>query len=120
MTYSDVLRIRPFRNLWLGQSISQIGDSLYYVAFMFMVKKVTGSSAMVGYTGALELAPYLLIGPYAGVLADRLDRRAIMLASDLLSALVLLGFSSVLIAGIAPPAWSILVLAFMLSAVRCF
>ena len=120
MTYSDVLRIRSFRNLWLGQSISQIGDSLYYVAFMFMVKKVTGSSAMVGYTGALELAPYLLIGPYAGVLADRLDRRAIMLASDLLSALVLLAFSSVLIAGIAPPAWSILVLAFMLSAVRCF
>src|SRR5580693_2693012 len=120
MTYDDVLRIRPFRNLWLGQSISQIGDSLYYVAFMFMVKKVTGSSAMVGYTGALELAPYLLIGPYAGVIADRLDRRVIMLASDLLSALVLLVFSAALLTGVAPPAWGILLLAFLLSSVRCF
>ena len=87
---------------------------------MFMVKKVTGSSAMVGYTGALELAPYLLIGPYAGVIADRLDRRSIMLASDLLSALALLLFSAVLATGIAPPVWCILLLAFLLSAVRCF
>ena len=120
MTYSDVLRIRPYRNLWLGQSISQVGDSLYYVAFMFMVRKVTGSSAMVGYTGALELAPFLLIGPYAGVVADRLDRRAIMLASDLLSALFLLLFAAIMVGGHAPPAWSILLLAFMLSSVRCF
>ncbi|HLK17258.1 MAG TPA: MFS transporter, partial [Fimbriimonadaceae bacterium] len=120
MTYSDVLRIRPFRDLWLGQSISQIGDSLYYVAFMFMVQKVTGSSAMVGYTGAIELAPYLLIGPYAGVLADRLDRRSIMLASDLLSALALLLFAGLLATGVKPAAWEILVLAFLLSAVRCF
>lgn len=120
MSYSDVLAIRPFKRLWLGQSISQVGDSLYYVAFMFMVKKVTGSSAMVGYTGALELVPYMLLGPYAGVVADRVDRRAVMLASDLLSALVLLLFGAMLLMTSSPPAWTILTLAFLLSSIRCF
>ncbi len=79
----EPLRIRAFRDLWLGQAISQLGDSLYYVIFMFMVQKVTDSFAMVGYVGALETAPYLLFSPYAGVLADRFDRRRIMLATDL-------------------------------------
>ncbi len=120
MTYTDVLRIRPYRNLWIGQSISQIGDAMYYVSFMFMVKKVTGSGAMVGYTGALEAIPFLLFGPYAGVLADRIDRRLIMMLSDLLSAVALMMFGSILIAGILPPAWSIFLIAFLLSTIRCF
>ncbi len=120
MSYSQLLRIRPFRNLWLGQAISQLGDALYYVAFVFMAGKVTGSIAMVGYVGALEAVPYLLFGPYSGVLADRLDRRAIMLASDLASGLMLVVFgASVLVLG-KPFGWMFLVLAFGLSSVRCF
>src|SRR5207253_876223 len=95
MSFRDVLRIRAFRDLWLGQAISQLGDSIYYVAFMFMAQQVTGKIAMVGYVGAMEMLPYLLIGPYAGVLADRLDRRKIMLLSDLTSATALVSFAIV-------------------------
>ncbi|MEA2554611.1 MAG: transporter, family, macrolide efflux protein, partial [Fimbriimonadaceae bacterium] len=79
MLSRELLRIRGFRDLWLGQAISQIGDSIYYVAFMFMAQKVTGSIAMVGYVGSMEMLTYLLVGPYAGVIADRNERKRIML-----------------------------------------
>lgn len=89
----QLLRIPAFRNLWLGQAISQIGDALYYVAFMFMVKKITGQNAMVGYIGAVEVLPYFIFGPFTGVLADRIDRRKILLWSDLLCGILLLGLA---------------------------
>src|ERR1700722_2167935 len=106
MSYSQLLRIQPFRNLWLGQAISQFGDSFYYVAFMFMVQKVTGSIAMVGYVGACETVPYLLFSLYGGVIADRIDRRRIMLASDLLSGLSLCSLAALVWILGKPPVWS--------------
>jgi len=120
MSYSQILRIRAFRNLWLGQSISQMGDSFFYVAFMFMVQKVTGSYAMVGFVGACETAPYLLFSLYAGVVADRIDRRRIMLASDLLSGLVLVSLAALVWILGQPPVWALLVTPFLLSTVRSF
>ena len=121
MSFKDVLRIRPYRDLWLGQAISQLGDSIYYIAFMFMTQQVTNNFAMVGFVGAMETAPYLLVGPYAGVLADRFDRRRIMMLSDLGAALSLGGFAvTVELLHGKPPAWSLLVIPFVLSTMRCF
>lgn len=117
----DILGIRSFRDLWLGQAISQIGDSIYYVAFMFMAQRVTGSIAMVGYVGAMEMLPYLLVGPYAGVVADRIDRRKIMLLSDVCSAAALISFAVMVLGfGGKPPVWSLLAVPFALSSMRCF
>jgi DHA3 family macrolide efflux protein-like MFS transporter len=87
---------------------------------MFMVKKLTGSNAMVGYVGAVETLPYLIFGPYAGVLADRMDRKRIMLVSDLLCGSMLLLFAAVVAFSATPPVWLIMVLAFCMSTVRCF
>lgn len=121
MSFKDVLRIRSFRNLWLGQAISQLGDSIYYVAFMFMAQQVTGSFAMVGYVGAMEMLPYLLVGPSAGVIADRFDRRKIMFLSDIGSAATLLAFAAMVAkTGGKPPAWALLCIPFGLSTMRCF
>src|SRR5579862_8820226 len=116
----STLRIAPFRALWLGQAISQLGDAFYYIAFMFMVQKVTGSSVMVGYVGALEALPFLLLGSYAGVVVDRLDRRRIMLLSDLCSGLALVGLAACIWLQRQPPVWALLVTPFVLSSVRCF
>lgn len=120
MFSSSVLRIKSFRDLWLGQAISQLGDAFYYVTFMFMAKKMTGSDAMVGAVGAMETLPYLLFGPFSGVLADRADRRSIMLWSDLASAAVLAVFALTVALGGACPAWALIAIAFALSTVRCF
>ncbi len=120
MTYSTLLRIRPFRNLWLGQAISQIGDAFYFVVFMFMVRQITGDDAKVGLVAAVEALPYLLFSPYAGVLADRMDRRRIMLLSDIVSGAILVGFAVVLLLLGKPPLWSLFVAAAGISTVRAF
>ena len=120
MSYSQILRIRAFRNLWLGQAISQMGDSFFYVAFMFMVQKVTGSYAMVGFVGACETAPYLIFGLYGGVVADRIDRKMIMLISDLLSGVVLCSLAGLVWVLGKPPVWALLATPFLLSTVRSF
>lgn len=120
MFKSEVLLVRPFRNLWLGQCVSQLGDAFYYVVFAFMVLRVTGSNAMVGMVGAAETAPYLLLSPYAGVLADRLDRRRIMLVSDLLCSAILLAFAGLIYATGKPPVVGIFAAGILLASARCF
>ncbi|MBS1720934.1 MAG: MFS transporter [Armatimonadetes bacterium] len=120
MTFRDVLRIPAYRNLWLGQAISIIGDALYYTSFMFMVKKVTGNDSMVGVVGALEAIPFILFSGFAGVLADRVDRKKILIWSDLLCALGLIVAVLVSFGVAKPPLWVLLVMPFLLSSVRCF
>lgn len=120
MSYPSILRNTGFRNLWLGQAISQVGDAFYYVTFMFMVKKVTGSNAMVGYVGAAEMLPFLIFGPFAGVLADRIDRRKLMLWSDLASGGWLVALALMVLLLGSPPVWAIFASAFFLSTARAF
>jgi DHA3 family macrolide efflux protein-like MFS transporter len=115
------LRIPAFRNLWLGQAISQLGDSFYFVIFAFMTLKISGSPAMVGFVSALELMPFLLLSAYAGVMADRIDRRRIMLLSDMVSAGLLAAFAAnVYLYSGKPPVWTLMVAAATLSILRVF
>lgn len=109
-----------FRNLFLGQAISQVGDALYYVSFMFMVEKLTGSLAMVGFVGAAEMLPFLLFGPYSGVLADRLDRKKILLVTDVASAAVLLTLAVVSMLAYPVPGWSLVLTGFLTASIRTF
>ena len=121
MNYSSILRLPPFRHLWLGQAISMLGDSFDWVTFAFMANHITGNLAMVGYVGAAESVPYLLLSPYAGVLADRIDRKQIMMLSDVVCALILVLFATfVAIMKGDIPAWSLLTVAASLSCVRAF
>lgn len=117
---TQALSIRAFRNLWLGQAISQLGDAFYYVVFMFMVGKITGSSVMVGAAGTAEALPFLFFSGYAGVLADRLDRRKIMLTSDVVSGSILLALGGIVLFDASPPGWTLIATAFLLSCARAF
>jgi MFS family permease len=89
------LRRTDFKLLWLAQTISDLGDGLTTLALMLLALKLTGSPAAVAATLiALEL-PQVTIGLAAGVFVDRWERRRIMLASDTLRAIVVLGFVAV-------------------------
>jgi MFS family permease len=118
VTFVNVLRNSGFRNLWLGQVVSQVGD---YFAFLAMMVVVTGFSddpeqttlAVSGMTIALAL-PRLLFGMLAGVFVDRWDRRRIMIVSDVLRA----GLTLALIpAYLTQNLWLLYALGFALSAV---
>lgn len=77
----SVLSNRKFFILWVSQAISRLGDSLFYIALLWYVQESTGSSLMLGFTGAAMMAPAVL-GLVAGVMVDRWDRLKVMLVSD--------------------------------------
>jgi MFS family permease len=83
---------RDFRYLWLGQVVSQLGDWFDTIALFTLVLKLTGSGKAVGLVMVARFLPSVVLGPLSGVLADRFDRRRIMIASDVARALVVLGF----------------------------
>jgi predicted MFS family arabinose efflux permease len=80
------LRIRDFRYLWGGGIISSLGSWLLVLAIPVHVFQVTGSLSATGLTMAAEYLPMLGLGPVAGVLADRWDRRRLMIAASLVQA----------------------------------
>jgi predicted MFS family arabinose efflux permease len=69
--------------------ISYVGDWLYRLALPLIVYRVTKSPALTAITYAIEYAPYIVLSPLAGVLADRADRRRLLVTGDIVSALVL-------------------------------
>lgn len=91
--YIDLLRRnRNFRQLWLGQVVSQMGDWFDTIALYTIILNLTGSGRDVGLLLVARFVPSFLFGPLSGVVADRFSRRTIMIVSDLLRALVVLGF----------------------------
>nr|WP_223186486.1 MFS transporter [Streptomyces sp. CBMA29] len=80
------MRIRDYRLVAAGQLLSSLGDWLLLVAAPFYVLRLTGSTLATGAALAAETVPALLIGPFAGVFADRWDRRRTMVVTDLLRA----------------------------------
>ena len=89
-TNSDSLLNNPrFLQLWVGQACSFVGDAVSMVALVILVVKLTGSAAAVGGVLLARLLP-TLASPLVGVYADHLDRRAVLVASDLVRAILLL------------------------------
>jgi len=84
----NLLQNRRLLNLWLAQGISGFGDMLTFLAIPMLVYEATGSKAALSLAVFIRGVPTLLMGPFAGALADRWDRRRIMIASDLLMALL--------------------------------
>ena len=113
----DVLRIREFRLLWLGQLISEAGDGLTNLTLLLLVNALTGSTAALAGMAIVLAIPPLTIGLVAGTYVDRIDRRRIMLASDALRAVVVLGFVFV---RSADGLWLLYLLAFVQATVGTF
>lgn len=80
-SYREVLAIRSFRTLWLGQALSHVAQSIIYVVVALYVYELTGSAQQVSFAIALELLPLVVLGPLAGVLADRLERKGMLVAA---------------------------------------
>jgi MFS family permease len=86
----SLLRNVHFMRLWVGQGISFVGDAVSMIALVVLVVQITGSASAVGGAMVARLLP-TLASPLAGVLADRLDRRVVLVASDLARAVLVLG-----------------------------
>ena len=71
-----------FRLLWSSGLISYLGSMVTYVALPFQIKLLTNSYIAVGAIGAVELIPLIIFGLYGGVLADRVDRKKMIIATE--------------------------------------
>jgi len=118
-----VLSIKPFRNLWIALSLSSLGDWLSLLALVALAPSATHSSndlvqtSSISGVWAVTLLPALLLGPIAGALADRLDRRMTMIVGDIIRGLLFISiplfgdnliwiFVAKFLAGIASQFWN--------------
>lgn len=117
-TFSS-LGARNLRLYFGGLAVSQVGSWIQLVALPWLVLDLTHNGALLGITYALQFLPILLLGAWAGVVADRYDkRRLLMVTTTLLGAIALLLGVVTLLDRAAP--WNIFVLALMLGTVAAF
>ncbi|MCA1593564.1 MAG: MFS transporter [Acidobacteria bacterium] len=91
--YIELLRRnRDFRRVWLGQVVSQLGDWFDTIAVYTLALRLTGSGSSISLILVARFLPSVVMGPLSGVVADRFNRRRVMIVSDLLRAVVVLGF----------------------------
>ena len=84
-SYVSILRHnRNFRLLYIGQTISQLGDWFNAVAVYALILDLTGSATAVAWMMIVQFLPVAVFGPLAGVIVDRVNRRRLMIATDLL------------------------------------
>jgi len=107
--YLRVIRGPRYFPLWLGQIISNLGDTLNYVALVVLVFRLSQSGLAVSALVLAEIVPTLLLGPIAGVVIDRFDRRRVLIAVDSLRAVL------VLVLALTHVLWAVYALAALLA-----
>ncbi len=110
----------PNYRLWFGgQSVSLAGTWMQMIAQSWLVLELTGSGTAIGLVIALQTLPTLLLGPYAGVVADRLDKRRLMICLQTTMAVLALALGLLTITGTVA-LWHVYLLALLLGLTNCF
>ena len=113
-----VLRNPAFRRLWLAQAVSLGGDWFTLIALAVTVSRASGGSGLaVAGLLLMQLLPTALIGPFSGVLADRFDRRRLLVVSDVIRAGLVLLLIHLVAAGALLPVYVVAFLHFTVATV---
>src|ERR1700733_887283 len=89
----SALRYPAFRSLLAGLAVSQTGDWLYNLALVTLVYQRTGSALWAGVATAARVVPMVVLGPLGGAIADRFNRRRVMVACDLIRLVLMLALA---------------------------
>lgn len=92
-------RNRALTQLLVGEFVSGIGDWLYLVAILVVVYAESSSPVLLGIIGAARILPYVLLSVPAGIVADRFDRRMVLLVTDVGRGLIMLGLAAAVAVG---------------------
>jgi len=98
------LSVPNYRRYFIGQLVSLSGNWMQMVAAVWLVLSLTGSGVAVGFVTALQFLPMLLFGAWGGLLADRIDKRRLLIATQVLMALPAIALLAVAAAGVVTPA----------------
>jgi predicted MFS family arabinose efflux permease len=119
LTGYEVLRNRNYRLFWTGQWVSLIGTWMQSVTQAWLLTRLTESPLALGVLGAASSAPLLLLVLFGGLVADRTDRRHLIMLTQTLSLLQALLLAVLTLAGVVRP-WHIIALAAALGAINAF
>jgi MFS family permease len=96
VAYARLVRSNAnFRRLWMAQIVSEIGDWFYTLAIYSLLLNLTGRASSVGLALMLQVLPLTFIGPVSGVLNDRISRKRVMIAADLVRVVIVLSMLAV-------------------------
>ncbi|XCN72091.1 MAG: MFS transporter [Candidatus Electrothrix aestuarii] len=119
--FSSYLRLlrqnRNYRRYWLSSCISQIGDWFNYIAIFVLLNQLTGSGKAVSWFLIAKYLPPAVLGPVAGVIADKFSRKKILIICDLMRAGLVLGY---LLIRESDYVWLVYVLAFVQESIWTF
>ncbi len=113
----DSLSVPNYRRYFGGQIVSLSGNWMQMVAEIWLILSLTGSGVMVGMTTALQFLPILLFGAWGGLLADRFDKRRLLMVTQAVMALPALALFAIVTAGAVQP-WMVLGLVFFRGSVN--
>jgi MFS family permease len=113
------LRSRNYRLFVAGQSVSLVGTWMQQVAMSWLVYRLTGSAMLLGVVGFASQIPTIFISPVAGVLADRWDRRRLLIATQALAMIQASYLAFVVLTGVVQ-VWQIIMLSLILGIVNAF
>ncbi|HXV95805.1 MAG TPA: MFS transporter [Gaiellaceae bacterium] len=113
-----LLRRRDFRRVYVAVSASELGDALQYIALMWFAFEAGGPLGVLAVRLA-DSVPALLFGLHGGLVADRWDRRRVLIGADLVRAAVLIPVAAAGLAG-ELPLWGLVVAAFLLTAATSY
>ena len=111
------MRTRNYRLYFLGQIVSLSGTWLQSVALSWLVLKLTGSGLALGLVAGAQFAPILVAGPWGGVIADRVNKRKMLVVTQSASALLALILGILVLGGWIRP-WSVYAMALVLGVVN--
>jgi CRP-like cAMP-binding protein len=106
--YRELLSNGPLSRLLFGEFVSSIGDWLYLVAILILVYKVSEDPFILGLVGAARVLPYVFLSVPAGIVADRFDRRLVLLSTDVARGLIMLVIGAVV--AVDGPLWLVVAL----------
>lgn len=118
-TLLRALRSRNFKFFVAGQGVSLVGTWMQSVAMSWLVYRLTGSAFLLGVVGFTSQIPTFLLAPVAGVLADRWNRRRLLITTQLLAMLQAAVLAAAVLTGIIE-VWHIVVLSLLLGIVNAF
>src|SRR5262245_4307161 len=110
---------RNFRLFWIGQLISLVGTWMQSVAQGWLMHRLTGSAFMLGILGFAQFLPVMFLSLWAGVVADRMDKRRLIITTQSLALVQAAALATVVTLGVVQP-WMVVCLAFTFGIINAF
>ena len=116
--YRGLLSNGPLVRLLAGEFVSSIGDWLYLVALLIVVYETSADPLLLGLVGAARVLPYVVLSIPAGIIADRYERRLVLLVTDVARGTIMLVMACLV--AVDGPLWAIVALAILATCFSCF